>query len=275
MKQPKDRNLPIDVVRMGEWLNDFSGYRININEGRIDRWLQQFDGNDHDLAARILDAVDFITEQQMTHAFRNILNGLDGWNSNSDRRAGKWRFVAFSQSAGESGDTMLYKFRHANNLAGNQYNKLFIHISDLLREGLGPNDTIVFIDDFSATGTQVCKAWKEQIQELLPDDPRIYLVLIITSVYARERILDETDMIAISHFELRESDNIFSNECTYFDDNEKSTLLSYCTKADKSNPKGYGDCGFIIVFAHTCPNNSIPILHVRNRQWEGLFRRYD
>lgn len=34
-------------------------------------------------------------------------------------------------------------------------------------------------------------------------------------------------------------------------------------------------CGFVIVFAHTCPNNSIPILHVSHTKWQGLFRRYD
>ncbi len=36
-----------------------------------------------------------------------------------------------------------------------------------------------------------------------------------------------------------------------------------------------GDCGFVIVLAHKCPNNTIPILHARRAGWEGLFRRHE
>lgn len=275
MRKPRRRNAALNAERMRQWITEFGSYRININEGRIDRWLDQFDDEDRDLAARILDSVEFVSHSQVTNAFRDILNGMEGWDLDEARRQGKWRFVPFSGSAGESGDTMLHIFRHANNLANKRHNELFIYRSDLLRERLGPEDTVVFVDDFAGTGIQACDAWQQQFQELLPEEPSIYLVLVAASQTARERIRDTTNMNVIPHMELHNCDDIFSSSCKHFNNAEKSRIHHYCSIADKYQPKGFGDCGFVITFHHICPNNSIPILHTANRRWEGLFRRYD
>ena len=275
MKKPSRRKAKIDMARMSAWTSLFAGYRQSVTEQRIDRWLNQFKENDRDLAARILDCVDFITYEQMTNAFRSILKSLNGWHIDESHRSGKWRFVAFSLSAGESGDTMLHRFRLANKLNGKQYSDLFIHKSELLRENLGPEDTVVFVDDFSGTGKQVSEAWADNIEELLPGNPNIFLVLVAASVSARKKIEKVTRLMVNSYIELADKDNIFSSECKHFTLADKNTILVYCEKADKRRPKGFGDCGFVIAFAHNCPNNSIPVLHAHHSKWEGLFRRYD
>lgn len=275
MKKPSPRNTPIDMSRMSNWMDDFSGYRHAITEQRIQRWLDQFNTEHQDIAARILDCVDFISHEQMVQAFREILNSLDGWHSDENQRQGKWRFIAFSGSAGESGDTMLHKFRLANGLNGKRYNNLFIHRSDLLREDLGVGDTIVFVDDFSGTGKQVTDAWKEYLHEIMPEGPNVYLILVAASIDAREKINQETGLTAYPYIELNSGDNLFSRDCRCFLDTEKQIILEYCRRANRQNPKGRGECGFVIIFAHTCPNNSIPILHAHHPNWHGLFRRYD
>jgi hypothetical protein len=263
------------MARMASWRTEFGGYRYPVTEARIDRWLDQFQNADRDLAARVLDCVDFIAHEQMGEAFRSILNGLPGWHQLEEQRQGKWRFVAFSTSAGESGDAMLRLFRHANNLAGKQFNELFIYKSELLSENLGSEDTVVFVDDFSGTGDQVCEAWTNSLRELLPEGPSVFLILMSASAAARTRIETETKLVVNCYIELSASENIFSPKCKHFTPLEKRTLLTYCERADRNNPQGRGSCGLVIVFWHTCPNNSIPILHVRKRGWEGLFRRYD
>lgn len=275
MKHPMHRGSAINMQRMTGWVSVFSEYRHAVTEARIDRWLNQFNQHDRDLAARVLDCVEFITNEQMSAAFRSILNRLEGWDKDEKRRRGRWRFVPFSGSAGESGDSMLHKFRLANGLNGRMYNKLFIYRSELLGEKMGPGDTVVFVDDFSGTGNQACTAWRREFEELLPDKPTVYLILIAASNAARERIEDETDLTVISHIQLTEADDIFSSRCRHFTQDERDKLLQYCRRGDKHNPRGFGDCGFVVVFTHNCPNNSIPILHVYNQRWEGLFRRYD
>lgn len=275
MRVPRPRGSEVNMERMRDWVADFGSYRVTVNEDRIGRWINQFTAEDRDLAARLLDAVDFITQTRIVLAFRNTLATLPGWHLNLARRQGRWRFAPFSGSSGESGDTMIWQFRHANNLTGKQYRHLFIYRRDLLSENLEADDTIVFVDDFSGTGTQACEAWNEQLEELLPNSPRVYLVLLVTSIAARNRISQETGLTVVSSIELSDRDNIFSEACTHFTNEEKDVLLNYCHKADARHPRGFGDCGFVLVLEHKCPNNSIPILHSRNSRWEGLFRRYD
>jgi hypothetical protein len=199
---------------------------------------------------------------------------LEGWNIDEEHRQGKWRFVAFSASAGESGDEMLHVFRLANRLNLKKYNHLFIYKSELLSENLGSKDTVVFIDDFSGTGKQVCDTWPE-IQELLPGSPRVFLFLVAAGVGGCKKIEKQTEIILVPSIRLTEQDNIFSPCCRHFTKDEQCKVLSYCKKASRQTPRGHGDCGYVIVFAHTCPNNSIPILHAHHSRWEGFFRRND
>jgi hypothetical protein len=278
MKQPKPRGSAINTqTRRRAWLSTFTGYRHSVNETTIDLWLEQFDQKHRDIAARILDCVEFLTHEQMSQAFRSVLNSISGWHKDKRRRAGKWRFVPFSGSAGQSGDSMLHKFRLANEMSSKQYNELFIYRSDLLREGLGADDTVIFVDDFSGTGNQACEAWKTDFAELLPERPTTYLVLVAVNTTARQRIESETgyQLIVNPYIEFNDRDNIFSPACGHFNSSEKNIILKYCQTADKHHPHGYGKCGMVVVFAHNCPNNTIPILHVNNNHWEGLFRRYD
>ena len=275
MRTPRPAGTEIDAARMRDWVSDYGGYRVPVTEGRIDRWLGQFGDGDRDLAARVLDVVDFVGNDQIAAAFRDALTSMSGWDRDESRRDGRWFFFAFSSSGGESGDQMLYRFRMANNMSGRQWDALFPRWSELLLLAPGPGDTVILVDDFAGTGEQACRAWDEIFKELLPFNPRVVLVLIAASIEARERILDATDMLPLAHFELREEDRLFNDSCQHFTKDEKVRILEYCRMADPNMPMGYGDCSFVIVLAHKCPNNTIPILHARRRDWEGLFRRHD
>lgn len=275
MKIPLPLGSPIDHQRMTGWVSIFTAYRHSVNEQRIDRWLSQFSDNHRDIAARVLDCVDLVSNEQVSTGFRSSLQSIEGWNVDIAQRVGKWRFIAFSVSAGQSGDSMLHRFRHANRLTGKQFNDQFIHKSEILSSDLGPEDTVIFVDDFSGTGSQVVESWNENISELVPNTSKVYLLLVASTQAARELIERETGMTVVSSIELNETDNIFSNSCAHFTDAEKGVLLQYCETSNRRFPKGYGECGLLLVFAHNCPNNSIPILHSHNHSWEGLFRRYD
>ena len=260
---------------MKSWLNTFAGYRHVVNEGRIDRFLEQFSPVDKDLGARVLDSVEFVSHEQINQGFREILNGLEGWSKFKNQRLGKWRFVPFTGSSGESGDAMIHKFRQANGLGSERYDELFIYRRDLLKERLTSEDTIVFLDDFSGTGRQATKIWEKYLHELLPDDPTIYLILVGINDRAVKKISKETDLNVLSFFHYNDRDNLFSDSCKSFTPAEKQIILKYCKRADNRYPMGSGDCGMVLVLAHNTPNNSIPILHTNHEKWEGLFRRND
>jgi len=287
MKRPSAPGTAIDAKRYKQWITRFGSYRESIINVTIESWLGQFEDKDKDLAARILDAVEFYGQTQIHAAYREALATLPGWHKSPSERKGHWRFAAMSGSAGESGDAMLYEFRLANGLDAKGFNELFVSRSDLFRQPmlpdsdpqkLGKDDVVVLLDDFSGTGKQVCDAWNDpetSFGALLAGVGKIYLVLVAASRAARQRISAETSMSPILAHELRESDNVFSEHCKHFTNTDRTKLLHYCRIADRRRPKGFGDCGFVIVFKHRPPNNSIPILHATHSEWTGLFPRHD
>ena len=264
----------MDKKRLREWLDQFQSYRHGVGETAVRSWLDQFDTGDRDLAARVLDAVEFYGNDRITAAFRDMLNAIPGWSAKPAQRKGKWRFVPYSRSSGTSAGSMIYNFRLANNLDARKWDELFIHPSEIAIQALGPDDTIVFVDDLVATGNQVCDAWTETFAELVGNAGRVYLMVVAAVRKARAKIKGETEILIVSQDNLGPRDDLFSADCGSFSSAEKATLLRYGEKADPERPRGYGGCGLVVVFQHRCPNNSVPILHARNGRWDGLFQRH-
>ncbi len=281
MRTPKTRGRAVDAGRMRGWLHRFDGYRVAVTDGRIRGWLRSFRDHDADLAARVLDAVMFLKPEDVENALRATVDRLPGWHRSKAQRQGKWRFVAFSISAGESGDSMLHRARTALGMTGAQHNDVFIHKADLMRAELGTEDSVIFVDDFAGTGQQACRAWNGDAEtgitglaELLPGSPKTYLILVAAGQRAVERIGQETKLKVVTRHVLGRSEDIFSVDCEHFTPAEKESLLTYCKRADGKHPQGFGDCGFVIVLAHRTPNNSIPVLHANHDRWRGLFPRH-
>jgi hypothetical protein len=170
---------------------------------------------------------------------------------------------------------MVHAFRMATSMTKRAFNPLFIHRSELVAKKPSVGDTVVLLDDFSGSGKQADDSWKGLFAELLAGGPRVVLMLVAATSAALDRIASETDMEPLCGTTLGSADNIFSPTCPHFTAAEKMTLLGYGRRADRSNPKGFGECGLVVVLAHRCPNNSIPILHANNGKWQGLFPRHD
>lgn len=275
MKRPKDRGVAINLKRYNRWLAEFRTYRVPPNHELVRLWLEQFDEAHRDTAARILDSVLFLDQAHIEASFKTMLTSLGnhGWHRQKKRRIGRWYFVAFSRTAGESGDFMTHAFRRANGMATRYFDDLFIQRAEIPLLKLGPDDSVALIDDFSGTGNQACESWSDIFAELFASGPKVYLMLVAATRDAQKQIKDKTEMELVCGQLLKPSAHLFSNHCTCFEPAEKDTILSYCRKADPAKPKGYGECGLTVVLAHQAPNNSIPILTTSSKEWDPLFPR--
>ncbi len=286
MKAPLPQGSAIDAKRYKRWIDRFGSYRAGIINVTIESWLKQFENGDQDLAARVLDAIEFYGQSQIHQAFKQALASLPGWNIDPAKRNGRWRFAAMSGSAGESGDAMLYHFRISNGLDAKKYNDLFVARSDLFRQPLlpeddpnklGQDDVVVLLDDFAGSGKQVCDAWNDPVTSfgaLLAGVGKVYLIVVAASHKAREKISEETSITLMPAHTLHEGDNVFSDKCPHFSNRERGKILKYGAVADSKNPRGFGQGGLLVVFQHRAPNNTIPILHVDHDKWTGLFPRH-
>jgi hypothetical protein len=260
---------------MRSWVQNFASYRHQVSQQSIEDWLAQFQAGHRDAAARLLDAVDFYTADRISASFRSSLESLPGWNRDADARAGKWRFAALSRSAGESGDAMMHRFRLANKLDSKNYNDLFIHPSQILLADLKQEDTLVLIDDFVGTGDSVCDAWRLSFEELVAGIGTVYLLVVAAVSTGRGKIQAETPITCVPGHEITCADDLFAPQCDKFSEAEKNSILSYCKRASRREPRGYGNCGLVLVFNHRCPNNTLPIFHIDGARWSGLFPRHD
>lgn len=279
MRRPRAPNSPLNAQRYRSWTDRFGSYRSPVTRPSIEEWLNQFrQGADRDTAARVLDAIMYFNQADISSNFRSMLQSLEGWHIHKTKRQGRWFFVPLARSAGESGDTMLHQFRIANGLATRQHDELFIFPTELVRKKLTNEDTVVLVDDFSGSGTQVCKLWNDKdtsFSELTAGAGRVFLILLAATSSARNRIKNETAILLNAAHTFNEKDNLFSDSCAHFSATEKSRILAYNRTADNQNPKGFADCGLLVVFYHRCPNNSIPVLHMFHNRWDGLFPRHD
>ena len=174
------------------------------------------------------------------------------------QRRPEWRCDVASISAG-------------NNLDGRQSDEMFIYRSELVSERLTSDDTVVFVDDLTATGKQVCEVWEEHFAELVAGVGRAFLIVVVAGRGARKEIKKNTELRLVAGHELRAKDSLFSEDCEYFTAAEKERLLAYSRTANAALPAGFGNCGYVLVFQHRCPNNSVALLHDSNARWSGLF----
>lgn len=262
----------IAQAKIEVWLHRFSAYRHPPRAEEIRRWFGYFDDCDENLASSVLDRVRIISEQDIQNGYRHSLNRLPGWHQNQAARQGRWFFSGYG-GAGESGQAMLRVFREANGLGAQQHQQFFVTSTELPSLKLTAVDTVVFVDDFAGSGRQVCRGWPIT-KELLGSKAHTFLVLCGITLRGRRRISYETGLRVVTPVVLEDYHNVFHGSCTAFTTAEKARLLAYCTRADPDDPKGFGDCGLLLILAHRTPNNSLPILHVNVAKWRGLFPRY-
>lgn len=273
MREPHPKGTAIDSKRRARWIRSFEGYRRPIAETHVIEWLAQFDDSDRDIAARLLDVVEFRSHADISKAYKAMLDAVPGWDPSPEKRRGRFAFAPFSSTAGESGDAMLHLFRVANNLNQRINDKLFLARSEIVGAQLGAEDSLVLVDDFVGTGKQAVEAYDQYFQELLAGIGRVFLITVAAYSPGAERVRRETTIELLAHSILKPKDSICDAECESFSSWEKGRLHRYCQRASPDRPWGFGGCGLVVVFAHQCPNNTVSMLHAKSNEWEPLFPR--
>ena len=179
----------------------------------------------------------------------------------------------------ESSSFMLYLFRQVNELSKNDFDET------------KACNTIVFVDDFSITGTQAEWYIKEYLRKR--DDAkekRIYILLMIATEEAIAKIRKIpyiTDVIACVTMD--ETSKAFSDSSILFQkynprikEQAKKICLHYGDKIisdvdrkDGATALGYGNGAYLMGAYYNTPNNTLPIFWSEEKQWKPIFKRYN
>ena len=192
-------------------------------KSRIRNWLGNFRGEDTDLGARVLDAVTFLKSEDMEEALRKMVGRLPGWHRSKVSGAasgGSWP----SRSARARAATPCSKVEDGTWTDRKPVRRAVHPQGGSAERRTGSDDSVAFFDDFAGTGQQACRAWGE-LAELLPGNPKTYLILIAAGQRAVDRIGNETGLRVVADQVLGPSDDIFSGDCRHFTE-QRSTAYS-------------------------------------------------
>jgi len=267
----------------------------SITEDKVRAWLNQFDENsDQRLMFRILENLKFYTKDnirtKMKEAQGIIIRGgvsVRKYETEKQRKRSDI-LISYLDAVGKSGAEYAKLFADENEIYyGNviERSKLNQVLKD--EKKIQQIKALVFLDDFIGTGGSACKYFQELVDEcgdlLRNTSFKIFLIAISGFQEAQasvEHRLSDLNLIAKVHIcdPLDESAKVFSDKSRVFTNPDnlaraKFIAYQYGSNLVKFNPLGYGTCEAIVVFAESCPNNTLPILWSDSKDWIPLFKR--
>jgi len=288
-----------DILALAGRFGPYKSKRIS--EDNIRAWLNQFpDNRSQRLMAMLLKGVRYYS-QGLVRAKMKEANGIVKrnliWKKEPKQRKRGDILISYLDRPGKSGSYLARLYAEENNIyMDNVIDKSSIEQELALRRE--ENTALVFIDDFVGTGDSACQYLRElnntigkslgeiaSMPGTIEDSTRLqmYFVGINGFLSAKDKIEKELDACGLNmnvHLcdLLTEADRVFSDKSLVFPNeiDRKEALriaYEYGQKLVKDGPLGYGDCQAAIVFEHSCPNNSLPILWQEGKEFTPLFPR--
>jgi len=289
----KELEVQVSASEILEIKNKFGLYNgKEVSADHVRSWLTQFGGAYRQrLIMPLLEGVKFFDQAKIEEACEVLFKRIQRWylskfpDIESDlagekmtKRIASKLTISVLDNIGKSGSGIARTFTNRNSIF--QYQRIDKH--KLMFE---PNDIIIFIDDFIATGNTM----KEKLREVLNSErnktkeiqSKIFLCSIVgysKSGVMLEKEFKELDVSVEIANELNESDKCFSDASPLFRSKlEKEKCKELCLdkglELENKNPLGFSNCQSLIVFSDNCPNNTLPIFYKKTKKWTPLFER--
>jgi hypothetical protein len=253
-------------------------------------WLNQFDTPHKErVAFKILQNLRFydnyVLKIKLQEIYRNGAKELE-WHIKGKKRQDI--LVSYlDQSLGKSGSEYAKSFADSNNI---YYENIVV--PDRVISSLKKKKEIkglVFVDDIIGSGKSICENLEiffsnKELSEILENrNIKIYIGIICGFQKAKnkvERLIKKLNLDITLYIcdILDHTDSCFSEESSIFpEQNERMEAKAVCYEygylLEKRQPLGFSGNQTLIVFPNTCPNNSLPILWKKTKEWMPLFER--
>ena len=291
-ERQQEEQIKVQPAEIHDLVKNWGQYRgQSISEDKVRGWLNQFTNmREQRWMMNILRGVHYYSNAfirgKMAEVHDIVVRGLS--QSRKYRQVKRSDIlVSYIDSVGKSGAALARLYAE----------EAKIYIDNVVEKGslaeaLTKNEEVqalVFVDDFIGTGQQASENM-ESIHKLLEHilvgrQIKLFFVVIAAYIQGYRKVKDTIERLKLP-FEIRacevmqESCQFFGEQSSAFRDpvereNAKKVAQEYGKALVRDNPLGYGDLGIAVVFEHSCPNDTLPILWAEsnNPKWMPLFRR--
>lgn len=249
-------------------------YRFNhrITTRNIYDWLQNFDETELNMALTILSHVDYYTEDDIIKALYDQIKPYLRRNLH---------FVAVGD-AGKSGHSMVYVVQSILKRFRSMMYHYYSNIDELSGMTLKTNDIVFLVDDIIGSGKtfdDYAKAHPTLLNILKTcRQGQVKLLAVVVTDRGKERIgrlypqmdlLGEVKPLAFSH-----AGSSFGSYYKMWPYREMAYIYGKRLTGSKNKALGYDNSQQLVVFSHSIPNNSLPILWSSAKKWKPLVPRF-
>lgn len=276
---PIDRKIEEESEEIDKIISKwgFSPNYGNKSEKRttVERWFHNFQPSEFEDALLILKRIKYYDSDTVATYICDLSKEL---NKMFNGEFSNVLFYPLGDSPASSGGNFLYAF--SKELGVPQSSFPYSTFKDV---DLRKISSIVFFDDMIGSGNQAIKFAKKHLQEI---GVNTYYVALLAFQDGYDKIKRENcfnDVIV--HDFLSEEYKCFSSYSQIFPDRDlreriKEMCEKYGQKLYSEHPLGYDDSQALIVFSHSTPNNTLPIIWASPENektlgvvWKPLWKR--
>lgn len=253
-KKIKKASEEIDQIIV-DW--GFTNTYGNIEDKRatVAKWFDNFQPSEFEDALLILKNIQYYNSDIVSKYIRDLSKELIKY-FNGD--FSKILFYPLGDSPASSGGNFLYTFCKELGVSPNSF-----PYSTFNKVDLSNIDSIVFFDDMIGSGNQAIEFAKKNLQEIRVNT---YYVSLLAFQKGYENVKSENcfnDVIVRKR--LSDEYRCFSPQSQIFTDKEvreriRKMCETYGQMLYPKYPLGYDDSQALIVFSHSTPNNTLPII---------------
>ncbi len=259
---------------------------VTITE--VTNWLSNFEEKDWYSAIEVLEKFEFISVHRTVKIYNDGLKAI--LNSNQQKNV---VFIPIGQVA-KSGSAMSYFIKQTPILKDKRYKRKFNFLSSIghlekeVTDGNLPKSDLILIlvDDFLGSGNSAIdyyngvkgkKGLKQSLNEL-DIKPTLNVLSLIILSDANKNINKSIEEITL-YGEHR--NKVFTSNGSVFGYRPKMVpVREFCYEYGKQfeskncKPLGFDNSQGLVAFAHTTPNNTLPIFWSSKNDWYPLFPRF-
>lgn len=258
--------------------------QYSVTQIQIINWLRNFEKEESNIALRVLNSLRYFTIPDIIYEFDESLKRILNKYPKHDKF-----YLHGIGDFGKSGTTLIYYIKKTPTFLQNESKfKVLSHLKKLNQQGLKSGDCLVLIDDIIGSGKSLQTYYKHNIDQQLSREQLQINTLVLCLAYMNEsiKLLNET----INNLQIFGTGYIkaFSSGSSVFGYRAKMLpVREFCfkygielfeqydreLKKQVKHPLGFNNSQSLIVFAHSSPNNTLPIIWSNKNNWKPLYPR--